>query len=145
MKTSTVKLLRASANAFKLIWRRATVAIFFWLLSMIVAFYSAHIRADFINLLTTIVVGKGGPLRNLTILALILIVLWIADYLTNFIGEYSLQSLKPYTYRVLARQFVMKILRARRSSFLRSGDILARFVSDLDPLSEALGGLLTAL
>ncbi|RLF20514.1 MAG: hypothetical protein DRZ82_01860 [Thermoprotei archaeon] len=144
MKTSTVKLLRASANAFKLIWRRATVAIFFWLLSMIVAFYSAHIRADFINLLTTIVVGKGGPLRNLTILALILIVLWIADYLTNFIGEYSLQSLKPYTYRVLARQFVMKILRARRSSFLRSGDILARFVSDLDPLSEALGGLLTA-
>lgn len=96
MRVLTTKLIHAFVNTFKLIWRRAIVAILFWLLSMVVVFYSAHIRADFINLLTTIVVGKGGSLRNLMILALILIALWIADYLTNFVGEYSLQSLKPY-------------------------------------------------
>jgi len=83
--------------------------------------------------------------HELIVLDVLLVVLRLAGYLINFIGEYLLQSLGPLTLRVLTEKFIDTIHRVKPGEALRKEDLLACFTSDAPYLSELLGGLIPAI
>ncbi len=141
-------VLKESIRVTKNFWRRQFLAVLAFIIAMIITYYAAFMRRDFIDLIVSVISSKSpNPLvkHKLIVLGVLLIILWVAGYLTNFLGEYLLQSLGPLTLRVLAEKFTETIHRVRPSEALKKGDLLARFTSDAPYLSDLLGGLVPAL
>ena len=138
-------VFRDAFRALRFIWRKALLIVLLWLLLMIINYYYVHIKADFIDVLSSI--GLRGYLDTIEIVNMIvlLFILSIVCDVINFVSEYLLQSIGPQVYRILASMFAEKLIRIRPYRLLSSGDVIARFVSDLEPLSEILGGLVIAI
>ncbi|HDJ97245.1 MAG TPA: ABC transporter ATP-binding protein [Thermofilum sp.] len=138
------EVLKECVTVSRLVWSRQVLSIAIWLLLAVLSYYSAHIKKNFVDSIVASI-ATGGLFNKVLYLGYLLLILWFASYILNFVGEYLLQSLGPYTLRALAQRFIGTLYRIKPSMAPRRGDLLARFVSDLPTLSEILGGLIPAL
>lgn len=134
-----------SAKVARIFWRRQAIVLSIWLALMAITYYEAFIRRDFIDLIVSAFSGSTVAGNELVFLGILLAILWLVGYILNFAGEYLLQSLGPLTLRLLAAKFAERVYRVRPGEILKKGDLLARFISDLPFLSQALGGLLPSV
>ncbi len=134
-----------SARVARIFWRRQAVVLSMWVGLMVITYYEAFIRRDFIDLIASAFTGSPAASGELVFLGALLVILWLAGYILNFASEYLLQSLGPLTLRLLAGRFAERVYRVRPGEAFKRGDLLARFISDLPFLSQALGGLLPSV
>lgn len=122
-----------------LLWDQLLVLLLCSLL-MVIAFYSAIFRRDFIDRLTSISSENFSVLMQL---GLFILLLGVAGGLINLFSEYRIRVLGIKAYSLISRRAMEKIFYSR--SRLSGGDILTRFISDMPNLSDTLGALIPSL
>jgi len=100
---------------------------------------------DFINYLTAFISSaKVHSYGELVKYAVFFLALVSARYFLNIVGEYSLRYTSISTMRGLAIEFINKIMIARPTLVLEKGDVIGRFMSDLERVSD-LGAFIPSL
>jgi len=118
---------------------KGVIAIVMWCFSLVTFYYSVLIRRSFIDELVK-GITQGMIVVNVIIsLSILLFVLWILGFVFDTLGEYYLRVTGVHTLRGLALEFIKRISFAKPLAIRRSGDVLARFISDLPGVAELSG------
>ena len=108
-----------------------------WIALLISMFYYTLAMRNFIDYLVSFSrVSVGSWLAGVLRYALVLLGLWGSTYVLNTFGEYALQLAKLATLRGLASEFVKRISLAKPDVVPERGDVVGRFMSDLNQVSQ---------
>ena len=118
---------------------RGILAIVMWCSGLIVFYYSVMVKRSFVDELVKSVTQNRVVVNVIIMLSVLLFVLWILGFIFDMLGEYYLQVTSIHALRGLALEFIKRISFARPLALRRSGDVLARFISDLPGVSELSG------
>lgn len=133
------ELFHESIKLSRILLLDSFLAILVFFFASIITYLEAIIMRDFINAITT-TISFGYIFR----LGVFLISLTLAGYATSFYGEYLLQRLGVKGVRILSLRMLSSLYKAR-VHFVKVGDVMARFVSDLPNLALGLAGNLPTL
>ncbi len=124
----------------------ALIAVLLWLVVLLLSFYYTLVLRDFFNYLTGLVSETGiiSSREKIIVFAIILVFVWLAKYIVGIFAEYFLRSTAINAIKGLSREFINKITYAKPRSLPEKGDVLGRFISDLNRVSE-LSGLIPSL
>ncbi len=113
------------------------LSLIIWIALLISMFYYTLAMRNFIDYLVSFSrVSVGSWLAGVLRYALVLLGLWGSTYVLNTFGEYVLQLAKLATLRGLASEFVKRISLAKPDVVPERGDVVGRFMSDLNQVSQ---------
>jgi len=120
-------------------------ALIAWIALLLIFFYYTLVMKGFIDYLVSLLRLTGTGWRHrILYYASILLGLWVLKYALNILGEYLLRLTGLVSLKGLATEFIRSLALAKPSKLPERGDIVGRFMSDLNKVSE-LGGFFASL
>jgi len=139
MSVNIRDVLEESIKVSKNLKGDIVITIILFLILSIFGYAQAMLMKNFIDSLVSL-----QEFSTISKIGLALLVLTFLSYLGSFYGEFMLQRLGIKALKIFSQDLVFSIHRAKLGK-ISSGDVIARFVSDLPELSLGLAGLIPGL
>ena len=135
----TTDLLKESFNIMKILLIDSLLSVVIFFLASILTYVNANLMKSFIDSLISLNNFNTVLYKGFGLLVVVLI-----SYVLSFIGEYILRRIGVKAFIVFSNK-MLSTLYSAKYIYLKSGDILTRFISDLYELSSNLAGVIPAL
>jgi ABC-type multidrug transport system fused ATPase/permease subunit len=123
----------------KILKYQVTITLIVFTLSSLTTYFEAIFMKRFIDSLAGL-----SAINEVIKLGTYLLSVIVLSYILSFYGEYLLQVLGLKSIKVLTSQVLESLYRARLQ-LIKTGDLLARIVSDLPELAHVVAGFIPAL